>query len=234
MEHFDYLIIAWFNQFSHQSWVFDKTIGFIAGNNLVKGGVFISIVWWSWFKNEKINTNQRRNLIATLCASLLAALLSRALALVLPFRLRPMHENDLSIIYPFGADLVSLDGWSSLPSDHAALFFAVSTGLWFVSKKIGLFAYGYTLFFICLPRIYLGYHYPSDLMAGAVIGFLVAIVCNHMLVNSKSVKGLVDWVHAKPEYFYSGFFLVSYQICDMFNGIIAVMGSLSTFAQHFC
>jgi undecaprenyl-diphosphatase len=120
-----------------------------------------------------------------------------------------------------------------LPSDHAALFFALSAGLWYVSHKIGLFFLIYTIFCICLPRIYLGYHYPSDLLAGAVIGIVVMKISNIMMVDSKQVKNIMNWQNVKPEYFYPVFFLVTYQICDLFNSVIAIVSCINTLARHF-
>ena len=37
----------------------------------------------------------------------------------------------------------------------------------------------YSLLVICVPRIYLGYHYPSDVAAGALIGCLSALILGH-------------------------------------------------------
>ena len=57
----------------------------------------------------------------------------------------------------------------SFPSGHAAFFFAISTVVYFYNKKAGiLFLIG--AFLICLARVFVGVHWPSDVTAGAFVG----------------------------------------------------------------
>ena len=60
----------------------------------------------------------------------------------------------------------------SFPSETAAAAFALAA---FVARRgrgyAGL-AFGWSLFAVALPRLYGGYHYASDLVAGAAIGLL--------------------------------------------------------------
>ena len=111
----------------------------------------------------------------------------------------------------------TLDGWSSFPSDHAVLFFALSTGLCFISRKVGTFTLFYSALFICLPRIYLGLHYPTDIIAGAIIGMTVTLLANIFLIKSKRLQSIANWSYSKPNLFYPLFFLLTYQIADLFD-----------------
>jgi membrane-associated phospholipid phosphatase len=54
------------------------------------------------------------------------------------------------------------------------MVFALSTGFLFTSKHLGLLAMLYSFTVVSLPRVYLGYHYSTDIIAGALIGMLVA------------------------------------------------------------
>src|SRR3989344_893820 len=61
----------------------------------------------------------------------------------------------------------------SLPSGHAAFFFALATAVYLYHKKWGVF------FFIAaalmtVSRVIAGIHYPSDIIAGAAVGVAVA------------------------------------------------------------
>jgi undecaprenyl-diphosphatase len=62
---------------------------------------------------------------------------------------------------------------SSFPSGHAGTAFAIATILshQYPRLKIPLYL-GATL--VCLSRIYLGRHYPSDILAGAALGTFTA------------------------------------------------------------
>ncbi len=68
-----------------------------------------------------------------------------------------------------GADIVSINSYS-FPSGHAfTIFLAVSIlGAYFGWKY---YAIGYAMAIaVCLSRIYLGVHYPSDIAIGAIMG----------------------------------------------------------------
>jgi undecaprenyl-diphosphatase len=231
MNIFDSQIISFVNQFSQHSWMFDKLVVHLEKNNLLKGGVLSTIIWWAWFKKEECSCNNRKHVISTLVSCIIAIIFGRIIALALPFRPRPMHEEALHLVLPFGMT----SGWESLsafPSDHAVLFFALATGLLFISKWLGTFALFYALLFIGFPRVYLGLHYPSDIIAGAVIGISIALAGNIYLIKSTLVKSIIDWSNSKPSIFYPLFFLVTYQIADLFNHSWSLFSSAIKVIAH--
>jgi undecaprenyl-diphosphatase len=225
MNIFDSTIIHFVNKFSHHSVMVDGTISLICHNHLLKGGVILAIVWWLWFKKSEFQPKHHAHIIATFIGCIVGMALARFLALTLPFRLRPIHEEGLNFTLPYGLSPDTLDGWSSFPSDHAVLFFGLSAGLFFISRKAGAFAIIYTTLFIAFPRIYLGLHYPTDIIAGAVVGISIVVLSNILLVKSKSLESITNWSHSNPSFFYSLFFLFSFQIADMFDSSRALMGA---------
>lgn len=217
MNFFDYNIITYVNQASQHSWFFDNFITLLAGNRLLKGGVLVIIIWWAWFKSEKHQSYIREHIMLTLFSCVVATILSRALALILPFRLKPLEVESLNFLLPLGSPPTTLGGLSSFPSDHAVLFIALSTGLFFISKRLGAFALSFTVLIIIFPRLYLGFHYPTDIIAGAIIGMTVALLGNIFLVKSINIRSVTDWSYSRPSLFYPLFFLLTYQIADLFN-----------------
>jgi len=226
MNLFDSTIIGFANHFSRFSGTFDRIVLLFSGNHLLKGGVLVTIFWWGWFKANKDQAYVRVHMISTLFSCFIAIISARALALLLPFRLRPLHEKGLHFLLPYGMVPTTLEGWSSFPSDHAVLFYALSTGMFFISKKVGIFAIVYTTLFISLPRIYLGLHYPTDIIVGAFIGMIIALLCNKTTFNEKISQPVLSWSSSKPEIFYPVFFITTYQVADMFDNSRAIIGYL--------
>ncbi len=68
----------------------------------------------------------------------------------------------------------------SFPSGHASFFFALAITIYFYDKKLGKWLFSIALL-MGLARIFVGYHWPSDILGGAVIGVLVAWFVNKTL-----------------------------------------------------
>lgn len=223
MNALDSTILGFINQFSRISQTVDYTIIFLAGNHLLKGGLLASLLWWGWYRNHENPPYVRQHVISTLLSCLVAIVLAKALTLTLPFRLRPIHEASVDFVLPYGTVSTALEGWSSFPSDHAVLFYALSTGLLFVSRRVGIFALVYTTLFIGLPRIYLGLHYPTDIIGGAVVGILIGWLGNTTVMATKVSRSILAWSNTMPSLFYPAFFLVTYQIADTFKNSRAIL-----------
>ena len=223
MNPFDSTIIGFANHFSRLSGPFDRIVVLFSENQLLKGGVLVTIFWWGWFKSNKNQAQVRVHMISTLFSCFIAIITARALALLLPFRFRPLHEKGLNFLLPYGMVPTTLEHWSSFPSDHATLFYTLSTGMFFISKKIGTIAIAYTTLFIALPRIYLGLHYPTDIIAGALIGIMIAFLCNKTTFDENVSQPVLSWSSLKPEIFYPIFFIITFQIADTFDSSRAIV-----------
>ena len=176
-----------------------------------------ALIWWAWFLGGE---NQKRNriiLLSTLFGAFGAMFTARCLALLLPFRFRPIHNPDMAFQLPYGMLREALDGWSSFPSDHAALFFALSAGVWLVSRRIGMIALIHTVFVIAFPRMYLGLHYPTDIVAGAAIGLLWIAVARLGLVQRLSARPALIWCEHHAPSFYGALFLMTEQLATIFE-----------------
>jgi undecaprenyl-diphosphatase len=70
----------------------------------------------------------------------------------------------------------------SFPSDHAAAAGAVAAGLLLVERRLGLLAV-LAAVLMAFVRVYVGAHYPGDVVAGLAIGALTALALQPLVVR---------------------------------------------------
>lgn len=61
----------------------------------------------------------------------------------------------------------------SFPSGHATISFAIATAMWLFFPQVGLLFIALAIW-VSFSRVFVGVHYPSDILVGAFIGFLVS------------------------------------------------------------
>ncbi len=81
--------------------------------------------------------------------------------------------------------LVEQSATFALPSGHAAIFFALATTLWFVDRKWGYW-FGVLALVNGVARVIAGVHWPLDIVAGAVVGIVSALLVRVVLKSIPS------------------------------------------------
>jgi len=164
MHQLDMRISIFINSFANRSWYWMKLSPFwkpaISSRNSVSD-CFLH----PWFQSEKEAsdvkvTEKRQILLYTLLVCIPGLVLVRALAFLLPFRQRPLFNPTLHLRLAAGFNQPGFAPWSSFPSDHTFLFFALATGMFSCEQEDRIFLYLHTILFIALPRLFLGIHYP--------------------------------------------------------------------------
>jgi len=79
------------------------------------------------------------------------------------------------LVYPEPKPLVSLPNSGAFPSGHASTAFACATVLAWASPRLRVPAFVLAAA-IAWSRVYVGVHWPLDVLGGAVLGVLVATV----------------------------------------------------------
>lgn len=98
----------------------------------------------------------------------------------------PLLQNGALTIHAVGPQLLH----RSFPSGHAQAAAAVSTYLWCLYPRY-VYCWGMLLFMVGLSRIYLGVHFPADVVGGSCLGMLLAwgifvLRCGSVLRSSPS------------------------------------------------
>lgn len=71
---------------------------------------------------------------------------------------------------------------SSFPSSHTSLVFALSFAILLTDKKLGWF-FLVLAFLIGLGRIFIGVHWPSDILASIFITFIFSYLCRRFILD---------------------------------------------------
>ena len=151
----DYYLFNLVNQFAGRSGILDALM-----TGLAKYGVVMLALplLYMWFRGGP----------AAKKAALLS-LLSMALALVINqvighiyFRPRPFAAHGVNLLVEKSAD-------PSFPSDHTAFVFGIAWLLWLQNRRVGYVALAMGVV-VALSRVFIGTHYPGDVLGGALIG----------------------------------------------------------------
>jgi membrane-associated phospholipid phosphatase len=199
---------------------FDRVASHEEANNFLKGGIFFAAFWYLWFRTDSEQERRRRNIVAILIGAVLAILVARTVALIVPFRMRPLY-NPLLPHFSYSIPIrMNLENWSSFPSDTAAYFFALAFGIAYHLRRLAIPVMLFTAGWICLPRMYLGLHYASDIVAGAAIGISVVWLSLRSDLLRSRVAGRVLWsMDTKPQRFYPLAFVLSFEMASTFAGL---------------
>lgn len=74
-------------------------------------------------------------------------------------------------------------GWS-FPSGHAAWFFALGLVVWYANRKWGYWFFALSIL-MGIARIYVGVHWPIDIIGGIIVGIASGAVIHWSLKDSR-------------------------------------------------
>ncbi|MEV6332447.1 phosphatase PAP2 family protein [Streptomyces sp. NPDC051909] len=150
---------------------FDRVMEFIGEYGIVLGLVLVVLGCW-WSVRRRAATGDSVAGVAGLVWAPLAA--GIALLVNIPIRgfverPRPFKDHQgLEVLVPGKTDF-------SFVSDHATLTMAVAVGVFIAHRRFGLLAIGLALA-EAFCRVYMGVHYPTDVVGGLALGTAVALL----------------------------------------------------------
>lgn len=171
---------------------------------VLKGSLFMGIVGLLWYWPDKEMKRRRETILTIILAVAVSLIVNRLISTLLPYRDRPMYSIGANApTFEWHADL---EHWSSFPSDNATYLFAIAAGFWLISGWWGLL-FGAFATFAALARVYLGIHYPSDVLVGGLIGIATSLAVNRESVRRRFAAPILAFEPRYPPYFYGLFFL---------------------------
>lgn len=164
----DYRIFQIVNQFAGKSGVLDNLMIVLA-----KYGVLLMALplLYMWFRGDE---DKKKVVLLSLLSMAIALLVNQIIGHIY-FRQRPFAFHEVNLFLAKSAD-------PSFPSDHSAFVFGIAWLITLKDRRIGVFALAIGVL-VGISRIFVGTHYPGDVLGGAVVGLMAAI----LVWNLKSI-----------------------------------------------
>ena len=160
----DQTITHWINGFTRLNSVFD-TVMIAASEAGVQLLVFlVAVQWWS----GKERSHVRHSCVAAGLSFIIGLGFNQVILLFVQ-RVRPYDAGLSQLIVPPSAD------WS-FPSDHATASMAIAAAFLIHKLPFRATAFGLLALIICWSRIFVGTHYVTDVLGGALTGLAAAVL----------------------------------------------------------
>jgi undecaprenyl-diphosphatase len=157
----------WINSWIGHSQLADRLMVWVSSVGVPILVVAVACQWWA--RHDRQHT--RYVLLATGFSFLLGLAVNQVILLFVQ-RVRPYNLGITSLLIPPSSD-------PSFPSDHATAAFAIAA-VFLLHRFRGAAAFLVAAFLISISRIYIGTHYVSDVVGGALTGVLAAAVVRWM------------------------------------------------------
>ncbi|MGW3494553.1 phosphatase PAP2 family protein [Streptomyces sp. NPDC001020] len=156
---------------------FDRVAAFAGEYGLLLAMVLL--VLWCWWSTRRRGGEDAASSMAALVWAPLAA----GVAVLVNVPIRGFVERPRPFVDHQGLDvLVTGKTDYSFVSDHATLAMAMAAGLFVASRKFGLIGLGLALLEgFC--RVYMGVHYPTDVVGGFALGTAVALLLSPLAMT---------------------------------------------------
>jgi len=173
----NYQIFQYINQLANNDNVLNAAMVFLA-----EPAIYVLLIGLilHWFSGKDKN----RKMVLVTSISLAVSLTISKVIGHLWYQSRPFVDHDVT-------QLIAHTASASFPSNHATIAFVTAFSIWLFRKNEGLLwlvlAAG-----IAFSRVWVGVHYPLDILGGMVLGIVSALVIHAICTKWKWVSAMLD------------------------------------------
>ncbi len=180
---FDTILYHWINGMAGHSPILDALMIFFAKDAME---IYVVLFVIAWFTLPKRDIKNRHALVVAGFAGILALIINVAISHVW-FRPRPFtvfQKGTFTQLIPHSSD-------ASFPSDHTSGSFGFAAASWGKQQKWISYTFTMIAVIVMFARVFVGVHYPTDVIVGLVIGTISGKV---MLKFSRFLFPLTSFV----------------------------------------
>jgi undecaprenyl-diphosphatase len=178
----DLFLFKVLNGFAASADAIEDPFEFLANEAELMFAVLLAVAFVA--RGKFASVNARHGVVAAGLSALLALAVAHLISGMWD-RPRPFEAHHVHLFVSPSTD-------PSFPSDHATAAFAIAVALLLRNKRVGWIALAMAIV-VCVSRIAVGVHYPSDVLGGALIGSLAALALWVPPVRGP-LHALADWL----------------------------------------
>lgn len=127
---------------------------------------------WFGTRNLDARANSQKAIINVVFSLVLVTLLVH-ITYFFYHKPRPFMAHEVNLLIPRPTD-------PSFPSNSSAVSFAMAASIWFINRPLGSLLF-IPASLVALSRVFMGVHYPVDVLGGAAYGFLSSFMSWYFL-----------------------------------------------------
>lgn len=183
LSNVDKNLLLFVNKFTGSTPVIDDLVRLVVNEYFipVSLALFIVFIWFSKKSQRKVLT------IGALSVGLVNLVIAISNQVIV--RPRPFDELSLNLLFYKPTD-------PSFPSNAAAVAFTLAISIFIVNRKLGVVAILMSVIY-SFSRFYAGVHYPTDILAGIILGILAPIVVSRFGKLINFVTSLIQETQSK-------------------------------------
>jgi undecaprenyl-diphosphatase len=183
----DVWVATFLGGFLKRNPTFDMAVQSAIRHNILGGFWFGAALFVCWVRAAGSGLERIRVRVLTIMTGATLAVVFTVLAGMVISWPSPNNHPLLRSLYPPYID--PNPNANSFPSQSTALYGAVAAGMYSVRRIVGVFLWVAVVMFVALPRMYVGGHYLSDILAGMMLG-MVGYTCVRFLAEEKVISRL--------------------------------------------
>jgi len=165
---FDETLFLWINGLAGNVAFVDEFFKGIANDYffIISACLILLALWFGTREADRREINQLGVIVASISLGITQGLVIMINSVLT--RPRPFTELPTNLLFYQPTD-------SSFPANSTAVIFAIAIGIFLVNRRAGAVLFGLAIFH-GFSRIYVGIHYPLDILGGAALGTMVALL----------------------------------------------------------